>query len=101
MAVDWIGFGYAALLALGGFMGYSRKGSMVSLVAGLSFGILSGYGAYRVSSNPGDIKISLIAAGSLAAIMGVRYNNSRKIMPAGIIALISLFMVIRLLLSLF
>lgn len=26
MAVDWIGFGYAAAIALGGFMGYKRKG---------------------------------------------------------------------------
>jgi len=26
MAVDWIGFGYAAAIAFGGFMGYNRKG---------------------------------------------------------------------------
>uniref|UniRef100_A0A8C5MFH6 Transmembrane protein 14A n=1 Tax=Leptobrachium leishanense TaxID=445787 RepID=A0A8C5MFH6_9ANUR len=101
MAVDWIGFGYAALLAIGGFMGYSRKGSVMSLVAGLSFGIVSGYGAYCVSHDQSDIKISLIAAGALTAIMGLRYSKSRKIMPAGIIALMSLFMVLRLVLGLF
>lgn len=27
MAVDWIGFGYAAAIAFGGFMGYKRKGT--------------------------------------------------------------------------
>jgi len=26
MAVDWIGFGYAAAILFGGFMGYKRKG---------------------------------------------------------------------------
>ncbi|XP_068135462.1 transmembrane protein 14A [Hyperolius riggenbachi] len=98
MALDWIGFGYAGLLALGGFMGFSRKGSIVSLIAGLSFGLLAAYGAMRVSYDPSDIKISLIAAGSLSVIMGVRYNHSRKFIPAGAVAGISISMVIRLLL---
>uniref|UniRef100_A0A671YQ31 Transmembrane protein n=1 Tax=Sparus aurata TaxID=8175 RepID=A0A671YQ31_SPAAU len=31
MAVDWIGFGYAAAIALGGFMGYKRKGQKSTL----------------------------------------------------------------------
>ncbi|CAI9617107.1 unnamed protein product [Staurois parvus] len=100
MAVDWLGFGYAALLAFGGFMGFSRKGSIVSLAAGLMFGLLAAYGAMRVSFNPRDIKISLIAAGSLSVIMGLRYNRSRKIMPAGVVAGISIFMVFKLLLNL-
>lgn len=26
MAIDWIGFAYAALLAVGGVVGYTRKG---------------------------------------------------------------------------
>ncbi|PIO33026.1 hypothetical protein AB205_0058560 [Aquarana catesbeiana] len=84
MAVDWIGFAYAVLLASGGFLGFSRKGSIVSLAAGLTFGLLAAYGAFRVSYDPRDIKISLIAAGSLSVIMGLRYNRSRKVMPAGI-----------------
>ncbi|XP_072264544.1 transmembrane protein 14A [Pyxicephalus adspersus] len=100
MAVDWLGFGYAALLAFGGFMGFSRKGSIVSLAAGLTFGLLAAYGALRVSYNPRDIKISLIAAGSLSVIMGLRYNRSRKIMPAGVVAGISIFMVLKLLIGL-
>ncbi|OCT78401.1 transmembrane protein 14A [Xenopus laevis] len=99
MAIDWIGFGYAALLAVGGYMGYSRKGSIVSLAAGLTFGLLAGYGAYRVSSDPTDIKISFIAAFTLAVVMGLRYNRSRKIMPAGLVAGISLFMILRLILN--
>ena len=87
MAVDWWGFGYAAAVVFGGFLGYKRKGtvlvclstviplcltcqctfklhysctgSLVSLMAGLFFGGISGYGAYRVSADPRDIWISL------------------------------------------
>jgi len=32
MAVDWWGFAYAAALALGGFMGYKRKGMTCAAV---------------------------------------------------------------------
>lgn len=31
MAVDWIGFGYAAAIAFGGFMGYKKKGAKFML----------------------------------------------------------------------
>ncbi|XP_073445273.1 transmembrane protein 14C-like isoform X2 [Dendrobates tinctorius] len=100
MAIDWFGFGYAFMLVAGGFTGFSRKGSIVSLAAGLVFGLLAAVGALRVSYNPRDIKISLIAAGSLAIIMGLRYNHSRKVMPAGILTIISIIMVLKLLINL-
>lgn len=35
------------------------KGSVMSLMAGLVFGLLSAYGAFNVSNNPSDIKYSL------------------------------------------
>lgn len=99
MAVDWIGFGYAAAIALGGFMGYKRRGSVMSLMAGLVFGGLSAYGALNMTSDPKDIKVSLLASGLLSIVMGMRYKNSGKLMPAGIICGISLLMVFRLLLN--
>uniref|UniRef100_A0A8C4STU4 Transmembrane protein 14A n=1 Tax=Erpetoichthys calabaricus TaxID=27687 RepID=A0A8C4STU4_ERPCA len=86
MAVDWIGFGYAAVVAIGGFLGYKRKGSVVSLIAGILFGALAACGAYRMSMDTGDVKISLIAASTLALVMGVRYSRSRKMMPAGLLS---------------
>ncbi|XP_030603522.1 transmembrane protein 14A [Archocentrus centrarchus] len=98
MAVDWIGFSYAAAVAFGGYMGYKRKGSVMSLMAGLVFGGLSAFGAYIMSNDPKDIKVSLLASGVLAVIMGVRYKNSGKLMPAGIMTGLSLLMVFRLLL---
>ncbi|KAL6101759.1 tmem14a [Pungitius sinensis] len=100
MAVDWIGFGYAAAIAFGGFMGYKRKGSVMSLMAGLVFGCFSAYGAYNVSYDPKDIKISLLSSGVLSLVMGMRYKKSGKLMPAGIMAGLSLLMVFRLLLLL-
>lgn len=98
MAVDWIGFGYAAAIAFGGFMGYKRKGSVMSLMAGLVFGGLSFYGAYNITYDSKDIKVSLLSAGLLSVVMGMRYKKSGKLMPAGIIAGLSLLMVFRLLL---
>ncbi|KPP70217.1 transmembrane protein 14A-like [Scleropages formosus] len=103
MAIDWLGFGYAAAIVMGGFMGYKRKGSVMSMVAGLLFGSLSAYGAFRVSNDSSDIKVSLIASASLAAVMGVRFKKSGKLIPAGIMTGLrkffgSLLMVLRLLL---
>ncbi|XP_044070296.1 transmembrane protein 14A [Siniperca chuatsi] len=98
MAVDWIGFSYAAALAFGGFMGYKKKGSVMSLMAGLVFGGLSAYGAYRISNDPKDIKVLLLASGVLSVVMGMRYKKSGKLMPAGIMSGLSLLMAFRLLL---
>uniref|UniRef100_A0A3B5LUV0 Transmembrane protein 14A n=2 Tax=Xiphophorus couchianus TaxID=32473 RepID=A0A3B5LUV0_9TELE len=98
MAMDWIGFGYAAAIIFGGFMGYKRKGSVMSLIAGLVFGGLSAYGAYNVSNDPKDILVLLASSGLLAVIMGMRYKKSGKLMPAGIMTGLSLLMVFRLLL---
>lgn len=96
MGLDWIGFGYAALVASGGIIGYAKAGSVPSLAAGLLFGGLAGLGAYQLSQDPRNIWLSLLASGTLAGIMGVRFYNSGKFMPAGLIAGASLMMVGRL-----
>ncbi|KAM6433613.1 transmembrane protein 14A isoform 1-T1 [Rhynochetos jubatus] len=86
MAVDWVGFAYAALLAVGGVMGYTRKGSKISLAAGLTFASVTGYGAYCVTQDPRNVKISLFSAFLLTIVMGVRFKRSKKLMPAGLVA---------------
>lgn len=98
MAIDWLGFGYAGAIIMGGLMGYKRKGSVMSLIAGLLFGSVSAYGAYKVSSEPSDVAVSLLASGALAVVMGIRFKKSKKLMPAGFMAGMSLLMVLRLLL---
>ncbi|KFO83838.1 Transmembrane protein 14C, partial [Buceros rhinoceros silvestris] len=75
---------------------FAYSGSIPSLAAGLFFGSLAGLGAYQLSQNPSNIWISLITSGTLTAVMGTRFYNSRKFMPAGLIAGVSLLMVGRL-----
>ncbi|CAJ1067526.1 transmembrane protein 14A [Xyrichtys novacula] len=72
----------------------------MSLMAGLVFGGLSAYGAYNISNDTKDIKVSFLAAGVLSLVMGMRYKKSGKLMPAGIMSGLSLLMVFRLLLLL-
>ncbi|XP_065144065.1 transmembrane protein 14C [Paramisgurnus dabryanus] len=96
MAVDWAGYGYAALVASGGVMGYVKAGSVPSLLAGLLFGGLAGFGAYQTSQDNQNIWVSLATSGTLAAVMGKRFYSSRKIMPAGLIAGVSILMVAKL-----
>ncbi|XP_073938041.1 transmembrane protein 14A isoform X4 [Castor canadensis] len=57
--MDLVGFGYAALVTIGSILGYKRRGGVPSLIAGLFFGFLAGYGAYRVSNDKRDVKLSL------------------------------------------
>ncbi|KAL4084853.1 hypothetical protein QTP88_027734 [Uroleucon formosanum] len=96
MPVDYIGFAYAATVAAGGIIGYAKAASIPSLSAGLLFGSLLGYGAYQTTKNPNNLALSLGTSVVLGGIMGVRYLNSGKVMPAGILAALSLAMVIRL-----
>ncbi|KAG1953758.1 transmembrane protein 14C [Pimephales promelas] len=96
MAVDWAGYGYAALVASGGVIGYVKAGSVPSLAAGLLFGGLAGFGAYQTSQDPKNIWVSLAASGTLTAVMGKRFYNSRKIIPAGLIAGASVLMLAKL-----
>ncbi|KFW92870.1 Transmembrane protein 14A, partial [Phalacrocorax carbo] len=94
--IDWTGFAYAAMLAVGGVIGYVRKGSKTSLAAGLTFASMAGYGAYCVTRDPRNVKISLFSAFLLTIIMGMRFKRSKKLMPAGLVACLSLFMILRL-----
>ncbi|XP_038407590.1 transmembrane protein 14C-like [Canis lupus familiaris] len=94
--IHWIGFGYAALVASGGIIGYAKAGSVPSLAAGLFFGSLAGLGAYQLSQDPRNIWVFLATSGTLAGIMGMRFYHSGKFMPAGLIAGASLLMVAKL-----
>ena len=49
MPVDYLGFLFGAAVAAGGAMGYVKKRSVPSLVAGLAFGSLAAAGAAHVS----------------------------------------------------
>uniref|UniRef100_A0A4X2L863 Transmembrane protein 14A n=1 Tax=Vombatus ursinus TaxID=29139 RepID=A0A4X2L863_VOMUR len=90
----------AGIIVSEGFLVYHCKGSILSLVAGLFFGLLAGYGSYHISCDPRDVKMSLFTTFFLATIMGIRFKRSKKVMPAGIVAGLSLLRILRLVLML-
>ncbi|XP_028399513.1 transmembrane protein 14C-like [Dendronephthya gigantea] len=98
-ATDYISYGYAAVVAFGGVFGYVKAGSVMSLAMGLLFGGLAGYGAMQTSANPRNVMVGLCASGVLGLVMGVRtFKSGRfKLMPAGLVLILSLLQVGRLL----
>lgn len=95
MPVDLFGYGYAAAVALGGVAGYVKAGSVMSLGAGLLFGGVLAEGARQVSADPSSCHLSLATSSFLAALMGYRFINSGKVMPAGMVAALSLVFAVR------
>ncbi|XP_036726316.1 transmembrane protein 14C isoform X1 [Balaenoptera musculus] len=73
--LHWIGFGYAALVASGGIIGYAKAGSVPSLAAGLLFGGLAGLGAYQLSQDPRNIWVFL--ANNLTIYLKKKQQPSR------------------------
>ncbi|WOO82805.1 Transmembrane protein 14A [Vanrija pseudolonga] len=92
---DIIGYVYAALVITGGLIGFIKRGSTMSLVAGGSTGLLAGYGALRASRNPKDVYVALSVAVLLTVLMGSRFARSGKFMPAGLVAALSLAQTLR------
>ncbi|KAL0320791.1 UNVERIFIED_CONTAM: protein FATTY ACID EXPORT 5 [Sesamum radiatum] len=90
---------YGLLLVCGGVIGYAKKGSTASLAGGTGAGLLLVLAGYlslqafhkRKNSYFAWILETVIAA-ILAFIMGQRYMQTGKIMPAGIVAAISALM---------
>lgn len=95
MPADIVAYAYAFAVALGGIIGFATAGSVMSLVAGLVFGGLACIGAYQTSQNPKNYYLSLGVAGVLTGVMGYRFARSLKIMPAGLVTILSIGMCIR------
>ncbi|XP_072296411.1 transmembrane protein 14C-like [Eucyclogobius newberryi] len=90
MAADHVGLCYAALVTAGGIIGFIKAGSTTSLAAGLLFGFLAALGAYL-----NNTWISLGTCGTLALVMGTRFLTSFKLMPAGLMMILSVLMVLK------
>lgn len=75
--------------------GYVKAHSIPSLAAGLTFGALLAGGAYMNSQATPKPLLQLTTAAILGTMMGFRYYNSGKIMPAGIMAGASILMLVR------
>jgi uncharacterized membrane protein (UPF0136 family) len=81
--------GVGSLVVMGGVMGYVRKGSTPSLVAGVTVGSLllgSGYMIAKTDNVYEGHVLASGAAGILAVAMGRRFMLTQKFMPAGVTA---------------
>ncbi|XP_057523021.1 protein FATTY ACID EXPORT 2, chloroplastic-like [Amaranthus tricolor] len=84
---------YAALVGLGGLMGFLKSGSQKSL----AFGGLSALLLYYVYSELPKRPVYASAVGlglsaALLVVMGKRFKKSGKVFPAGVVSLVSLIM---------
>uniref|UniRef100_F6HEP1 Uncharacterized protein n=1 Tax=Vitis vinifera TaxID=29760 RepID=F6HEP1_VITVI len=84
---------YGLVLVGGGIVGYAKKGSLASLGGGLGTGfvlILAGYLSLKAFKKKKNSYLALIletvCAAALTWVMGQRYMQTSKIMPAGIVA---------------
>ncbi|GAB2215585.1 hypothetical protein Droror1_Dr00019974 [Drosera rotundifolia] len=92
---------YGLILIAGGFIGYAKKGSVSSLGGGVGAGLLliiAGFLSLKAFEKRRNSVLALILetviAGGLTFVMGQRYFETSKIMPAGIIAGISALMTV-------
>ncbi|XP_018564533.1 transmembrane protein 14C-like [Anoplophora glabripennis] len=97
MSADIPGYIFAGAVAAGGILGYYKARSVPSLAAGLVFGGILFYGAHEVSKNPENYCVQLAASSILGGVMGYRYYNKKKFMPAGAVFLASVAMIFRIL----
>lgn len=91
-------FVYAALLLIGGIIGYIKADSLPSLIMGVVSALLvaaSGFAMLR-SLAWGNTS-ALLLSGLLFLFFSYRFTNSFKFMPAGLMALISLAVLVVLL----
>ncbi|CAB4318405.1 unnamed protein product [Prunus armeniaca] len=85
--------GYAALVGVGGLMGFLKSGSQKSLLAGGLSAALLVYVSTELPVRPvfaSSIGLGLSAA--LLGVMGSRFKKSGKVFPAGVVSLVSLVM---------
>ncbi|XP_061370402.1 protein FATTY ACID EXPORT 5-like [Gastrolobium bilobum] len=90
---------YGLVLVAGGLFGYINKGSTASLGGGVGSGLLLIFAGYLSLNAFGKRKNSYLAliletvcAAILTWVMGERYMQTSKIMPAGLVAGISALM---------
>lgn len=85
--------GYAALVGVGGLIGYLKSGSNKSLVSGGLSALVLYYVHTQLPSRPTFASAVGIGVSSLLLIvMGSRFKKSGKVFPAGVVSLVSLIM---------
>lgn len=88
----WI---YGVIMILGGIMGFVKVGSKASLISGVGMGlglIASGFGVSRGSYD--SLVVAEVIAALLVVIFAIRFAKTRRIMPVGMLAILSLAAVV-------
>ncbi|PSR90936.1 Protein FATTY ACID EXPORT 2 like [Actinidia chinensis var. chinensis] len=84
---------YAALVGVGGVMGYLKSGSKKSLLAGGLSSLLLYYVYTVLPTRPAFASsLGLGLSAALLVVMGSRFKKSGKIFPAGVVSFVSLVM---------
>ena len=86
---------YGALMILGGIMGFVKVHSKASLLSGVGLGLgllASGYGVWRGSAD--CLIVAMVIAALLLVLFAFRYVKTRRFMPAGVLAILSLAAVV-------
>eukprot|EP00056_Hartaetosiga_gracilis_P020773 m.21228 g.21228 ORF g.21228 m.21228 type:complete len:105 (+) comp8696_c0_seq1:171-485(+) len=87
MDTSTFNYGVGAFVAFGGLMGFLKKKSLPSLVAGGGSGLVYALAAYRIQGeHPDGTYIALGISLLLSAVMAKRALNAKKFMPAGLVA---------------
>ena len=95
---------YAALLGVGGVMGFLKAGSRPSLIAGLASAAIA-LVLLALTLQPGRERLGFglgaALAAALLAMFAARFSRSRKFMPGGLLTLASLLALALLMTQLF
>ena len=85
--------GYAALVGVGRVVGYLKRGSLMSLGAGGLSSALLFYVYTELPNRPNFASsLGLGVSATLLGTMGYRFQKTKKMFPAGAVALLSLGM---------
>src|SRR5262245_43457533 len=86
---------FGIIMVVGGIVGYVKVGSKASLLSGVGMGLAllaCGYGVWRHSERCLDV--AEVIAALLVVLFAVRYAKTRRFMPAGMLAVLSLLAVV-------
>jgi uncharacterized membrane protein (UPF0136 family) len=87
----WLILVYALLVAIGGVIGYVKAKSNQSLISGLGSGVALAIAWYISLQNPTTgLALAAAIAVALLVVFALRFRATKKFMPAGLLAIVSL-----------
>lgn len=82
---------YALLVALGGIFGYVKARSQPSLISGLVSGVALAIAWFVSQTTPAvGLAIATLIGFGLLGVFATRFRHTGKLMPAGVMAILSL-----------